>query len=138
MPSSECVPPPVHIPGLSVAATPFHHSYTLLKNLISPWRSGLSYCYQRSESCSLHHVGCPVNGKKVTVLRHLHVPLFQKYNSPIYDLLYENEIDWQDNQQPSPKLILFCVTDYTPGGPFLKVPVPLRTRSHVLRSKSKE
>lgn len=107
MPSSECVPPPVHIPGLSVAATLFHHSYTLMKNLISPWRSGLSYCYQRSESCSLHHVGCPVNGKKVTVLRHLHVPLLQKYNSPIYDLLYENEIDWQDNQQPSPNSFYF-------------------------------
>ena len=61
MPSSECVPPLIHIPDLSVVATPFHRSYALMKNLISLWRSGLSYCYQRSESCSLHHVGYPVN-----------------------------------------------------------------------------
>lgn len=65
MPSSECVPPPIHIPGLSVAATPFHRSYALMKNQISLWRSGLSYCYQRSESCSLHHIGYPVNRKSI-------------------------------------------------------------------------
>ena len=135
MPSSECVPPPVRIPGLSVAATPFHRSYALMKNLRSLWRSGLSYCYQRSESCSLHHVGYPVNIKRGITLSHFRDTIYMYLcfkTSPMYDLPYENEIDWQNNEHPSPKLILFYVTDCAPGDPFLKVPAALRIRSHIL------